>query len=305
VLSALLALASAFVFGTGVALQLKAALEVPQEYALRLGLLTRLIRRPLWLLGLLCDIAGFALQAAALASGSLVVVQLILTIDIVFTLAITASWAPGQQVHRRDWIAVGATLVGLGVFLGTTQPSGGSTFNASTEDWFLCTLAIVGAVVITAIAGRGTHGSARATWFAVAAGLANAFLAVLAKALGEQLDRGVGATFRSWQPYAVAGAGLGALLLIQSAYQAGHASITLPTINVVDPVVSSIIGLTIFGEHVEFGGLHAPMAVLALLVMGIGLLRLARAPVVVRAHEAAAGEADGPDGVSKEHARIA
>ena len=66
-LSALLALASAFVFGTGVALQLKAALEVPQEYALRLGLLTRLIRRPLWLLGLLCDIAGFALQAAALA----------------------------------------------------------------------------------------------------------------------------------------------------------------------------------------------------------------------------------------------
>jgi hypothetical protein len=57
----LLALLAAAVYGTGVALQHRAAAQQPAELSMRLGLLARLIRDPWWLLGLLCDVVGFFL----------------------------------------------------------------------------------------------------------------------------------------------------------------------------------------------------------------------------------------------------
>ena len=107
-----LALCADLVFGLGVALQQRAALEVPEEHALRPGLLVRLAKRPLWLLGLACEIGGFALHAAALARGSLVLVQPLLTLDLVFTLAIGAAWTH-TRLSRRDWFGVACTIIGV------------------------------------------------------------------------------------------------------------------------------------------------------------------------------------------------
>ena len=45
----LLALGAALAFGASVALQERAAAEVHYDHALKVGLLVRLIRRPLWL----------------------------------------------------------------------------------------------------------------------------------------------------------------------------------------------------------------------------------------------------------------
>ena len=83
-----LALLSAFVFGSGVVLQQRVAWDVPAEHAARPGLLIRLVRRPLWLLGMGADVIGFGLQAAALHSGSLVVVQPLIATSLVFTLVL-------------------------------------------------------------------------------------------------------------------------------------------------------------------------------------------------------------------------
>src|ERR1700737_4934608 len=86
----LLSVLAALVLGLGVALQQRAAVSVPAEYAGKPGLLVRLIRNPLWWLGFAGDIGGFALQTAALRRGSLVVVQPVLTTSIVYTLWLTA-----------------------------------------------------------------------------------------------------------------------------------------------------------------------------------------------------------------------
>src|SRR4051794_31347561 len=44
-------------------LQQSAAADVPAEHSMRLGLLTRLVRRPLWLVGVVTDFAGFGFEA--------------------------------------------------------------------------------------------------------------------------------------------------------------------------------------------------------------------------------------------------
>jgi hypothetical protein len=124
-----------------------------------------------------------------------------------------------------------------------------------------------------------SHGVQRAVLLATAAGIANAFMAVLTKAFADKLGDGVGATFASWQPYAVAVAGVLSMLLIQSAYQAGHSTVVLPTINVADPLVSSLIGVTLFGEAIRTGGGRGVAVFLAVSVMVAGLVVLGRNPL--------------------------
>lgn len=277
-----LALFADLVFGLGVALQQRAALAVPQEHALRFSLLTRLARQPLWLAGLACEIGGFALHAAALARGSLVLVQPILTLDLVFTLAIGAVWTH-HRLTTRDWVAVACTIVGVSAFLVAASPTEESTATADTTGWLLS----VGWVALVAIAAAvwalRSGGVTRAALLAVSAGVANGFMAVLTKAFADKLDDGLGATFSSWEPYAVVIAGILATLLIQSAYQAGHPTVVLPTINVADPLVGSLIGVTLFGETIASGGGRTVGIVVAVAVMLGGLVVLGRNPLVTGA----------------------
>src|SRR5215203_5012882 len=55
--------------GTGVALQHQQAATMADDESVRPGLLLALIRRPLWLVGMACDIVGFGLQAVAVVGG--------------------------------------------------------------------------------------------------------------------------------------------------------------------------------------------------------------------------------------------
>ena len=270
-----LALLSAFVYGAGVVLQQRAALEAPPEEAARPRLLLRLVRRPLWLLGLAADIVGFGLQAAALHRGSLVVVQPLITTSLVFALVLTSVWTH-EPISRRQWTAVGMVLLGLAVFLIVAAPNEESSAVAGMRDWILTTTTITAAAGVALAAGLRAVGSARAAFFAVAAGIADAFMAVMAKTFSGSFDDGLAATFRSWTPYALIAAGLIAMLLISTAYQAGHPTVSLPIITVTDPLVASLIGISLFGDELLLDGVRGPLVLLALAAIGTGLLMLSR-----------------------------
>ena len=270
-----LALLSAFVYGAGVVLQQRAALEAPPEEAARPRLLLRLVRRPLWLLGLAADIVGFGLQAAALHRGSLVVVQPLITTSLVFALVLTSMWTH-EPISRRQWTAVAMVLLGLAVFLIVAAPNEESSAVAGMRDWILTTTTITAAAGVALAAGLRAVGSARAAFFAVAAGIADAFMAVMAKTFSGSFDDGLAATFRSWTPYALVAAGLIAMLLISTAYQAGHPTVSLPIITVTDPLVASLIGISLFGDELLLDGVRGPLVLLALAAIGTGLLMLSR-----------------------------
>src|SRR5579862_6642072 len=68
------------------------------------GLLFRLARRPVWLLGVAAMIAGFICQLIALRFGALALVQPILAAELVFVFGYLAVAGSGR-VKRRDWLA--------------------------------------------------------------------------------------------------------------------------------------------------------------------------------------------------------
>jgi len=270
-----LALLTAFVFANGVALQERVAWEVPDEHAATPGLVWRLARRPLWLVGMGASVIGFGLQALALHRGSLVVVQPLITTSLVFTLFLTAL-TTREPLSPRQWSAVALVLSGLAVFLADTSPSQATTAHADPRAWLLCTGVVLTVTVVAVSAGLRRSGSVRAACFAVGAGLADAFMATLAKAFSDSFGHGLASVLETWTPYAVVAAGLVSLVLLSTAYQAGHPTVSLPIITVVDPVVSGLIGITLFNEHLNLAGAHGPLLPLAVLAVAMGLVMLGR-----------------------------
>ena len=278
----LLSLLSALVFGGGVVLQRRAAMDEPADQAAKPGLLIHLVRRPRWLMGLAADVGGFALLAAALSRGSLVVVQPLVTTSLLFTFVFISVWYH-EPISAAEWSAMLLVMAGLAAFLIVASPTETSTAVADRRGWLLRSSTVTALVVVAAGGGLRASGPARAACFGVAAGLADAFVSVLAKAFAGSWDQGLAALFRSWTPYALLAGGLTALLLASTAYQAGHPTVSLPIITVTDPLVGSLIGISLFGERLELNGLRGPGMVLALLAMGTGLVALGRNSRVARA----------------------
>ena len=90
--------------------------------AARPGLLVRVARQPVWLVGVAAEIAGFVFQVIALRHGSLVVVQPLLTTSLLFTIALVGQRGPARPVTAREWAAMMAVVVGLAAVPARRQP---------------------------------------------------------------------------------------------------------------------------------------------------------------------------------------
>jgi hypothetical protein len=82
-------------------------------------------------------------------------------------------------------------------------------------------------------------------------------------------------TFTYWEPYALVVAGIGGMLMAQSAFQAGALDVSLPTMTVVDPVVSILIGSLAFGERIAGSAPAIAAEIASLTVMVVGVYGLA------------------------------
>ena len=109
--SAILALLAAIAFAAGPALQQRGALET----SARSGdprFLAQLWSQPIWLLGGIVQAVGWVLQAVALHYGSLVRVQVLTTLSLVFALPFGA-WLTDQRITRTVWLGAVAVIQDL------------------------------------------------------------------------------------------------------------------------------------------------------------------------------------------------
>jgi drug/metabolite transporter (DMT)-like permease len=278
----LLALLSAASYGFAAVLQHRAAVRQPAELAMRAGLLVKLVGHPLWLLGVALDGVGYVFQFLALRRGSLALVEPLLVLSLVFALPLAAS-LDRRPVSTSELASVGATVAGLALFLGVGRPGAGRP-DASGLAWLVLSIVIALAVTLMALGARG--GSARRAAILLGAGSGTAFgyVAAVSERTGHLLDLGLVYTLTTWAPYALALGGAAALLLTQSAFQAGELRFSLPTLTIAQPLVAIAIGLGFFGEHINSKGLAPLWEVIGLIVMTVGVYALAR-PSVIGVHE--------------------
>lgn len=255
-------------------LQHRGARDQPDEASMKLGLLVRLLRHPAWLIGTVCDGAGFVLQFVALGHGPIVVVQPLLVCGLLFALPIGAAWA-GRRLTRGDWLAAVAVCAGLGVFLTVADPASGRD-NTTPGHWTVLLLVVTGVTAGLALLALGDDTRRRAVSLAAGAGVVYGAAAALTKTTSYLLVRGVIPLFTHWQPYVLVVFGVGGMLMAQSAFQAGALDASLPAMTVADPVASIAIGALVFHEAITSRPAAIVAEVTALATMCVGVYALAR-----------------------------
>lgn len=276
-LSVVFALGAAFSNALATVLQRKAALTVPRSQGLRVGLLFDLLRRPVWLGGMLAVVGAAVCQAVALATGPLTVVQPLFVLELPLALMI-ATVVLHRRLPPRGWLAVTAVVAGLAVALAAASP--GNLTQVAPHRWVLALAVSVGAVVALSLAAlRRPEGRARAACLGAATAICYAVTAALMKASTHTLDEdGIVAFFTAWETYAFAAAGVCALFLLENAMQAGPLVASQPALTLGDAAVSLALGITLYEEEVRSGWWLLPQ-LFGVVLIAAGVLALSRIPL--------------------------
>jgi drug/metabolite transporter (DMT)-like permease len=274
-LAVITGLASALLYALASVLQQRAAAEQPREQSMRLGLLTRLVRRPMWLVGIGSDGAAYALQFVALGHGALVLVQPLLVSGILFALPLSA-WLAQNRMTGKDWSGALALVTGLSLFLVVSSPGAGHAEAANT-DWLLLSIVCALGIGALVLAAQGRSSRHRAALLAAAAGVDYGLTAAFTKSAAHLLlDHGVMTAITSWEAYGLVIAGVLGMLLAQSAFQAGSLDASLPVLTVTDPLVSILIGAVVLGEGIRIGLAPVLLEGIGLALMTVGVFVLSR-----------------------------
>lgn len=273
-----LALSSALCFAVASVLQARVAAQAPARLSLSPALLVYLARRRQWLLGVLVMAVGNVLQAAALGYGSLALVEPMQVSALLFALPLGAA-VSRQHLTRQEWVAALAVSGGLAGLMAVGGAAPGQR-DATTSDWLLSGVATASAATLLTFAGRRRSAVPRATLYAAAGGMMFGLQDALTKSGFAGLDGGVDHLLATWQPYALLGAALYGLLLVQSAYKTAPLPVSLPPLLICEPLAGTLIGVTTFGERPRVGGLWLVPELVAAAVMVAGAHTLARSPLV-------------------------
>ena len=277
------ALGAAISFAFAAVLQQESTQSVSEDKSLTVGLLTELVRRRKWLLGGACLLTGFGLQAVALAYGPVALVQPIVVTELAFAIPL-GILRRHRRAGRQEWAGIACVMVGVSIFLLAASPGGGIQ-EPSNADW-LASLVPVGVVAAIAVGfGAARRGPKRAMFLGAAAGLSFGVLAVLTKAVTHLLSTDLARAFVTWQVYATIAVGIAALIVSQSAYQAGPLAYSMPFVGLLEPLIAVVIGDTVLGEQVRLSPSLFVVEILAAAIACIGIVLLTTSPTVLSIYE--------------------
>ncbi len=252
--------------------------EAPESSALRLSLISHAIKRGIWLVGFALMLVQFGLQATALRFGELSVVQPVLTTELLFLLLILAVWFR-YRLGAREWIGAFLVVGGLGGFFLAAHPHGGQIL-PSTSEWVVASVILISAVAAFILAALRGPRWWRAAAFGAATAITAAYGAALTKAITGYVSQGWGHVFTHFQPYMLAVSGLGTVFLLQNALHAGPITASRTTLVTMNPLLSIVLGVTLFGDVLRGGGLWISLEIAALAMLVAGVVVLTRSPLV-------------------------
>lgn len=208
-----------------------------------------LFRSPTYTLGILLGLGSWMIHVGALALAPITLVQSTIAGGLVL-LTMLADRLFGIEVHRREWIGVGLTAIGLAALAATI----GSTAHSAHSTYRPGTLAIY-IVVVSAVGLMLAATSRRAIVLAVSAGLLWAASDTSIKALSSHLSKlGIGVLVHPLA-FVVLVASLIGLLISARSLQLGDAVPVIALTSAAANVTTILAGPIVFEEPLPSGEL--------------------------------------------------
>lgn len=314
-LAAILALLSALsiAWGTVIRHNLSGTLE---DGTSTLRGVAKTLKLPRWWLGSGLAIAGYVFQVAALAFGTLLLVQPLLVMKLMLTLPLAAK-VNGRRISRSEMIWSVALTFAVATLVLLGKPTAGST-DIPTYLWGWA-LAVGGVVTCglyaaavqwpntgtgsgsntgdsSAIADRSSTdnstGSAsdtkqrgvlrqnpKALLLGTATGWLYGFVALLSKSVVDTyVNDGLVQLLLAWELWLLVALAVIGVGLQQAAFNAGPLQASLPAMTVVEPIVAFSLGYIVLGERFQAVGVQWVALFIALATMISATIALAARP---------------------------
>lgn len=273
-IAALLALLAALLSGVGDVVRQRSAQEITDEQVGHVELLRMSLRDAKWWLGGVAAVLSAALQAVALALGSVVLVQALQVTALLFALPAYA-YLTKQRWTRREWMWAVVLAGAVAVFVVVGDPDAGHT-RASLGAWAVVAVVVGPALVLCVLGARIWPGTVAAVLLAVVSATSWALFAVFTKAIVDVSDGGLAALLRTPELYGWLLVAVLGTIFQQSSFRASALTASLPTMTVTEPLVASLLGVTVLGETVGADGSQLSVLVVAVAVVIVATAALAR-----------------------------
>lgn len=229
-----------------------------------------MLTNPIWCTGVFLMLVAFVLHLAALAFGSVSVVQPLIVTELIFIPPI-AYLVSKTRVSAKQWVAIVVVAGSLAGFLIIAEPSEGSTVPSATA-W---TLLIVGSAIVVAamiFIGEKLPLKGRAALCGIAAGCVNALLAMVAKGAFEGGNVWTNPLF-----YVMIITALATLATTAIAFKRGPITISSPSMIAINPVLSVVLAIVFFGDTINSSPLAIAAIIICCVLVGIGIVVLTQA----------------------------
>ncbi|PND58027.1 hypothetical protein CRM90_08445 [Mycobacterium sp. ENV421] len=274
-IATLFALGAALLIAIGDVIQQRSAHAVTDQQVGPIALFLQLLRDRTWWLGSLVAAGGFALQAAALGFGSVLLVQALIVTSLLFALPLSARFA-GRRITRYQWIWAVLLATAVAVIVTVGDPSKGQA-RAGFEMWSWVAATLGPLLLLCLLGARVFRGKpVAAVLLGLVAGSLWGLFAVLMKGVVDELDHGIVAVLKLPELYVWAVVAIAATAIQQSSFRAGSMAASLPAVTVSEPLVASVLGVAILGEMLRPGRSGWAFLVIAVVVMIAATVELAR-----------------------------
>lgn len=240
-------------------------------------------RKKKFLISVSMQITAFILQAFALAYSAIILVEPLMTMMLVFMILIL-HFRYKIPAGLKEWSGITLSTVGLIAMLVTARPRG-EHMNFNQLSWLL-----VVAFIVIIIAGcifimrRMESANMRALFGGIAGAVNIGLSAAFIKLVVTQIHLGFIPLFTTWELYALALSGLSTVIILQSVFASGPLVISQPIIEILNPIVSGIIAVTLFGSTIDSSPKALAIAIPGLIVAIIGLALIGSSKRYQKAH---------------------
>lgn len=273
------ALGASVFFGTAAVLQAVAARSATPGTGsgVDAALLLRAVRQWRYLLGLVLDAAGFALQIVALHSLPIYVVGAALAASLAVT-AVVATRLLAVRLSSTEWSAVAVVCCGLALLGLASGPEGDRTGSGALR-WAL--LGVAACVLLVGAAGGHLPGRSRALVLGLGSGVGFGVVEVAVRLI-DSIDLASGRFWANPALYALLLGGSAAFLLLTSALQRGSVTAATGSMVLGETVGPALVGVIWLGDRTRAGLGWVTVLGFAIAVAGaLALARFGEAPEAV------------------------
>lgn len=279
-LAVLFALASALTIAWGTVVRHRIALRTPKDGSLRSSPLLNALMTPMWWAGMSTAMLAYFLQTVALGFGTLLVVQPVLVLSLMFTLPLSARFN-GYRLRRTEifWATLLTVAVGIMIVLGRPLPGNP---HPPLDRWIpvlLVGVAVMGGMWLLA---EYVLKKDKALILGLVTGALFGYVAVMSKAAVDLfVHQGITGLILNWEGYGLILTALLGTIVQQYSFNAGELQKSLPAMTIAEPIVAFSLGYLVLGEKfqvVDWEWIAMGIALLVMIVSTIALSRTSTMP---------------------------